>query len=64
LYHLIQREDHTDSRNLSLGEFRSSIFVNLDHQVLEKGDGQMRIVGIVRPCAGGAACAEGMARLV
>jgi hypothetical protein len=36
LNHLIQREDHADSWNLSLGEFRSSILVNLDYKISVK----------------------------
>ena len=36
LDHLIQREDHANSWNLSLGEFRSSILVNLDYKISVK----------------------------
>ena len=36
LDHLIQREDHADSRNLGLGEFGSSILVNLDYKISVK----------------------------
>jgi len=38
LDHLIQREDHADSRNLSLGEFGSSILVNLDYKISVQWD--------------------------
>ena len=36
LDHLIQREDHADCQNLSLGEFRSSILVNLNYKISVK----------------------------